>query len=78
MPLKKLRKCLRAFGVWEEKGRGKGSHTTFLRDIEGKVFSYPIPTHDKEVLDCYVKGVRVNLRLTSDDGVSDAKFFSHA
>ncbi len=56
----------------------KGSHTTFLRDINGSVFSFPIPTHDKDVADCYVKGVRRKLKLTSADGVTDKDFFGQA
>jgi hypothetical protein len=76
--LKKLRKCLKQFDVWEETSRGKGSHTLFKRQIEDQVYSYPIPTHDKDVLDCYVKQLRKQFRLTPDDGVSDEQFFCSA
>lgn len=77
-PLKKLRKCLTAYEVWEEPNRGKGSHTMFFREIDGGKFSYPVPTQDKEVPDKYVKGARKQFRLMPEDGVSDDEFFSRA
>ena len=75
-PFKKLRKALRRYDVVEDKSLGKGSHTTFCRNINGIVFTYPIPTHDKEVPKCYVEGVRERLKLTSKDGISDEEFYS--
>jgi hypothetical protein len=74
-PLKKLRKILASFGVSEDPSRGKGSHTLFYKKFEDGEFSYPVPTSDKEVNDCYVKGCRKKFRLTKDDGVSDDDFF---
>jgi len=75
-PFKKLRKALKRYGVIEDKSLGKGSHTTFCRKIDGGVFTYPIPTHDKEVAKCYIEGLRERLRLKSNDGVSDEEFYS--
>ena len=77
-PFKKLRKILKSFEVWEDTSKGKGSHTSFLRTFDDGTFSYPIPTHDKDVADCYVKGVRKKLRLRPEDGVPDAEFFGRA
>jgi hypothetical protein len=77
-PLKKLRKILTSFGAVEDRSRGKGSHTMFIMRIGEKTFSYPIPTHDKDVKDCYIRGVRKRFLLTPDDAVSDEEFFSRA
>jgi hypothetical protein len=77
-PLKKLRRILTSFGAWEDSSRGKGSHTVFFRDVDGSVFSFPIPTHDKEVKDCYLRGVRKRLRLSTKDGITDDEFFGRA
>jgi hypothetical protein len=76
--LRKLRKILKSFGAWEDESRGRGSHTMFFRNIDGSVYSYPVPTHKPEINDCYVKGVRKKFKLTAKDGVSDAEFFGRA
>jgi hypothetical protein len=78
LPLRKLRRILKSFDAWEDASRGKGSHTMFFRDVGGAVYSYPIPTHKRDVNDCYVRGVRKRFKLTSADGVSDVEFFSRA
>jgi hypothetical protein len=77
MPLsmKKLRRALAAFGAWEESHRGKGGHTAFLCNVEGKTQLYPIP-NKREVADCYVRGVRRKFKLTADDGISDEEFLA--
>jgi hypothetical protein len=75
MKLRDLTRTVTRFGGWEDSARGKGSHTMFFRRIEGGVFSYPIPTHSKEVKKSYVKGLRERLRLTAADGVSDEAFY---
>ena len=74
LKLQELRKILISFDVVEDAGRGKGSHTCFQREIDGKWFSYPVPTN-RDVKPCYVKGVRKKLRLLPDDGVADEDFF---
>lgn len=80
MPIrfKKLRKILKTFDVWEDKSFGKGSHTTFLRKVDGSIFSYPVPTHDKDVKDCYINAIRKKFKLRSADGVSDTDFYGKA
>jgi hypothetical protein len=75
LKLKDLRKILRRYGVSEDSSMGKGSHTTFLKEIDGGVYSYPVPTHDPDVPACYVKGCRKKFRLTAKDGISDANFY---
>jgi hypothetical protein len=77
--LRKLRRILFHYGCWEEVARGKGNHTLFKRDIDGSVFSYPIPKQKKEdeILDCYVRGVRKRFKLTKKDGITDEEFYSH-
>ena len=77
--LRKLRRILAHYNCWEETARGKGSHTLFMREIDGSVFSYPIPKQKKEdeILDCYVSGVRKKFKLSKKDGVSDNEFFCH-
>jgi len=77
--LRKLRRILNHYGCWEEPARGKGNHTTFLRQMEGGVFSYPVAKMKKEdeILDCYVSGARKRFKLTKKDGVTDKEFFSH-
>ena len=77
-PLKKLRKILASYGVSEDESRGKGSHTLFYKRFPEGEFSYPVPTDDKDVLDCYVKGCRKKFRLTKADGISDSEFFGRA
>ncbi|MGE3243874.1 MAG: hypothetical protein AB7G28_03290 [Pirellulales bacterium] len=77
--LRKLRRILSHYDCWEETARGKGSHTMFKRNINGNIFSYPIPKQKKEdeILDCYVAGVRKKFKLSKKDNVSDKEFFSH-
>jgi hypothetical protein len=46
----------------------------FFRQLEDAVFSYPIP-NQREINDCYVKGVRKKFKLTEKDGTTDEDFF---
>ena len=73
-----LRRILKRYGVEEDSSRGKGSHTLFYKQFAEGEFTYPIPTHDKDVNPAYVKGARRKFRLTPDDGVSDDEFFGQA
>ena len=73
--LKELRQILRRYGVKEDPSRGDGSHTLFYKTFAEGTFSYPVPTHDTDVLVCYVKGCRKKFRLTKEDGVSDKEFY---
>ncbi len=76
LKLHDLRRILASFGVAEDKKAGKGSHTVFYRAMPDGVFTYPVPTHGKDVKPCYVKGCRKRFRLLPDDGVTDDDFFS--
>jgi hypothetical protein len=75
LKLNDLRKILRSFGIEEDKSAGKGSHTVFLRRFPEGVFTYPVPTHTKDVKPCYVKGCRKKFRLLPSDGITDEEFF---
>ncbi|MDB5333242.1 MAG: hypothetical protein JWP03_4393 [Phycisphaerales bacterium] len=37
-----LSRAVVRYGGWEDSSRGKGSHTMFLRRVDGGVFSYPL------------------------------------
>ena len=63
-------------GVVEEPSGGKGSHSKFLRNVAGRVWSYTMPTSRADVLPGYLNPLREQLALTADDGVSGAEFFS--
>jgi hypothetical protein len=76
--LKKLRRILRYYDVWEDPSKGNGSHTTFCRRIGGAVFSYPLPAHSAEIQDSYVKLLRRRLKLLPADNVPDDEFFGRA
>jgi hypothetical protein len=77
LKLRELCSILRSFGVTEERSRGKGGHVMFIKIVNGKRASYPVPC-DKEVLDCYVQGARRKFGLTVADGVTDAEFYSRS
>lgn len=75
LKLRVLRQILQRYGVWEDTGRGKGSHTMFFRRIGASVFSYPVPTHGNEVKQPYVRAIRKKFHLTADHGVPDEDFY---
>jgi hypothetical protein len=75
MNLRDLRRAVAHYGGWEDASRGEGSHTMFFRMVDRNTFSYPIPTHDKQVDKRYVKGLRERLHLTESDGVPDDDFY---
>jgi len=75
LPLKRLRKILRAFGVEEDPKRGKGSHTYFFKEFADGEQGYPVPTDRNPVLVCYVQGCRKAFRLRPENGVSDKQFY---
>jgi len=76
LKLNELRRILASFGVTEDKKRGKGSHTTFVKQFpeEPKPRIYSMPSR-KDVLPCYVKDCRRRFRLTPEDGVTDEDFY---
>jgi len=78
LKLKELRRILASFGVGENKKRGKGGHTLFYKDFPEGRFTFPVPVHGKDVLDCYVDGCRKKFRLRPDDEVTDEDFYGRA
>jgi len=72
--LRKLKRILAKYGVEVESSGGKGSHIKFFKQFDDGRYSYPVPTHGKDVKSCYVAGCRKKFRLTPDDGVSDDEF----
>lgn len=76
LPMRRLQSILSRYGVGWEVSRGKGSHIMFYRDFPEGRFTYPVPTHKKDVLICYVKGCRKRFRLLPSDGVSDQEFYA--
>ncbi|QDU40351.1 hypothetical protein Mal4_47070 [Maioricimonas rarisocia] len=73
--MRDLRKILSRFDCWEDPSRGKGSHTVFFREIDGSVFSYPVPTSSHDVCSVYVTGIRKRFNLAPRDGVTDQQFY---
>jgi hypothetical protein len=76
IPLNKLRAILAQYGVSEDRKRGKGSHTMFLKQFEDGTYTYPVLTNSKDVLAVYVNGCRKKFRLLPSDGVTDEDFYS--
>ena len=54
---------------------GRDRTRCFFADAPTGVYSYPIPTHGKEVAKHYVRGLRERLGLTAKDGISDYDFY---
>ena len=76
LTLNELRRILGSFGVHETSGGKHG--VKFWKQFPDGKFSYPVPCHGKEVLDCYVRGSRKKFRLTPSDGISDKDFYGRA
>jgi hypothetical protein len=76
LPFRRLQAILARYGVGVDRSRGKGSHVLFFRDFPQGRFTYPVPTHGKDVLVVYVRGCRKRFRLTPVDGVSDDEFYA--
>ena len=76
LKLRDLRRILRCYGAQEAPGRGKGSHTMFWKKFPDKNARFFVPTHGSEVAQVYVRKLRMELRLTLADGVSDEAFYS--
>lgn len=74
--MRDLKKILARYGVECSASRGKGSHILFEKMSPEGVFSYPIPTHDRDVKVCYVQGCRKKFRLRAIDGVTDQDFYA--
>ncbi|MHC5541211.1 type II toxin-antitoxin system HicA family toxin [Singulisphaera rosea] len=71
-----LKSILNRYGVGWSEQRGTGSHILFSKEMDGGIFTYPIPTHGKDVLACYLRGVRKKFKLRAEDGVADKDFYS--
>jgi predicted RNA binding protein YcfA (HicA-like mRNA interferase family) len=74
LTIHELRRILASFDV--EVARQRGSHIVFAKQFPDGRFTYPVPVHGKDVLDCYVRGCRKKFRLTEEDGVTDDAFYS--
>ena len=70
-----LKRILGRYGIHWNAGKGKGSHGSFEKLMDGGMFTYPIPHHGKHVPQPYIRGVRKKFKLTADDGVSDDEFY---
>lgn len=75
LKLRELRKILKRYDVREDMSRGKGSHTVFFRDVDGKTVSFPVPTNKSELEPAYQRSLRKKFRLRDEDGVSDSEFY---
>ena len=75
---RRLLRILSRFGVYEDKRRGKGSERMLRRVVEGRLEEYPIRCHNEneEKPRAVIRALRRRFRLTSEDGVSDAEFYS--
>ncbi len=73
--MSELKSILGRYGVRYSAKRGKGSHLLFYRVMDGGTFTYPVPTHNKDVNVAYVRGCRKKFRLRDEDGVTDKEFY---
>lgn len=74
IPMRRLRRILRAHGVEFDESRGKGSHGIFSGVVEGKRRVFPVPKM-KDVPVQYVRSVRRRFQPTEEDGVTDREFY---
>jgi len=47
--MRELKSTLSRYGVDADESRGKGSHVLFSKKFAEGVFTYPVPTHNKDV-----------------------------
>ena len=71
LKLHDLRRLSAAYGISEDKSKGKGSHTTFVLGTS----TFPVPTSKGDIKRQYVTACRRRFRLTPADGVSDEDFY---
>jgi hypothetical protein len=76
LKLSELKAILKRYGIDSSTARGKGSHILFYKQFPEGRFSYPVPTHDRDVLISYARGCRKKFRLRVEDGVSDKEFYA--
>ncbi|MCI0332692.1 MAG: hypothetical protein L0228_05675 [Planctomycetes bacterium] len=74
---RELIKRLKVFGVVEDRSRGKGSERLLTRIVAGKKYSVTTKCHREsdQKPKAVIKSIRRRLKLTPDDGVSDAAFY---
>jgi hypothetical protein len=75
LKMRELKAILRRYGVECDESRGKGSHVLFFKAFPEGTFTYPVPSHGKDVIVPYVQGCRKRFRLRAQDGVSDKDFY---
>lgn len=79
-PLKyrKLIAILKRYGVHEDKSRGKGSERMLVGRVDNRIEKFPTKCHSEndEKPRAVVRAIRRRFRLTKEDGVSDAEFYS--
>jgi predicted RNA binding protein YcfA (HicA-like mRNA interferase family) len=73
--LRRLIQILNSYGVSWNAGKGKGSHGTFEKLMEGGVFTYPVPRRD-DIYRGYVRSCRKKFKLTAEDGTPDEDFYN--
>jgi len=77
MKYRDLLRRLKAFGVREVKGRGKGSERLLQRIVGGRKYSTTTKCHsenDQKPI-AVIKSIRRRLKLTEEDGISDDDFY---
>jgi hypothetical protein len=72
-----LRRRLKAYGIQENKVRGKGSERMFVGYVEGRLVTYPTKCHNEgdEKPTPVIEAIRRAFHLTEDDGVTDKEFY---
>lgn len=75
LKLRELKKILAKFGITEDKSRGKGSHTVFIKETDDGKVIYTIPTSKKDIGKPYIKGIRRAFGLRKEDGCDDQEFY---
>jgi hypothetical protein len=77
LKFRELMKRLKTFGVVEDTKRGKGSERLLTRIVDGRVVSTTTKCHSEsdQKPKAVIKSIRRRLRLTPQDGVSDAMFY---
>ena len=80
-PLKyrELRKKLKAYGIVEDKSRGKGSERMFVGVVNGREVAYPTKCHGEgdEKPIAVIESMRRAFVLTNENVVSDNDFYGN-
>ena len=73
MPYRDFARKFRHFGV-EIETQKRGSHVNMSKVVGGQKCGYPVPVHNNQVRDWYVRAARKRFCLLPKDGVSDEAF----